>query len=136
MLDRTEVALRLKKVMLHFGLSAAELAASIGVPRSSISHILSGRNKPSLEFVLKLIEVHKEIDLHWLLKGRGTFPTPLAQTALDGTKTSTLSSKTAFATKNKESAAQQKQTSEEIEKILIFYKDGTFEVHQSRSSKS
>jgi bacteriophage CI repressor len=42
--------------------------------RSSISHLLSERNKPSLDFVLKITEKYPEIDLYWLLYGKGSFP--------------------------------------------------------------
>ena len=39
-----------------------------------MSHLLSGRNKPSLDFVLKISEVFPEIDLYWILIGKGNFP--------------------------------------------------------------
>ena len=39
--------------------------------RSGISHILSGRNKPSLDFVLKVIEAYPDLNESWLLKGEG-----------------------------------------------------------------
>ena len=42
--------------------------------RSSLSHLLSGRNKPSLDFILKIIEEFPEVDLYWILNGKGTFP--------------------------------------------------------------
>lgn len=52
-------------------LSSAQLAVAIGVQRSGISHILSGRNKPSLDFVLKILESFPELNESWLLKGDG-----------------------------------------------------------------
>ncbi|HOU01113.1 MAG: helix-turn-helix domain-containing protein [Bacteroidales bacterium] len=52
--------------------SSAQLAEEIGVQPSGISHIISGRNKPSLDFVLKMLEKYPFISTEWLLFGRGT----------------------------------------------------------------
>jgi transcriptional regulator with XRE-family HTH domain len=60
--------------MNYYGLSASGFAEKIGVQRSSISHLLSGRNKPSLDFILKIIEVFPDVDLYWILNGFGNFP--------------------------------------------------------------
>ena len=54
MINVEEFAKRLNIIMDFHQLSAALLADKIEVQRSSISHLLSGRNKPSLEFVLKI----------------------------------------------------------------------------------
>jgi transcriptional regulator with XRE-family HTH domain len=58
---------KLKKIISKEGLSASKFAEKIGVQRSSVSHILSGRNKPSLDFVLKIYKSIENIDLEWLL---------------------------------------------------------------------
>ena len=60
---------RLEKIISYYDLSAAAFADAIGVQRSSISHLLSGRNKPSLDFVLKVIQQYPEVNLYWLLNG-------------------------------------------------------------------
>jgi transcriptional regulator with XRE-family HTH domain len=52
--------------------SSAQLAEEIGVQASGISHILSGRNNPSLDFVLKMLEKYKYISSEWLLFGKGS----------------------------------------------------------------
>ena len=51
--------------------SSAQLAEEIGVQPSGISHILSGRNNPSLDFVLKMFEKYQFLSTDWLLFGRG-----------------------------------------------------------------
>ncbi len=51
--------------------SSAQMAEEIGVQPSGISHILSGRNKPSLDFVLKMLEKYQFLSTEWLLFGRG-----------------------------------------------------------------
>ena len=52
--------------------SSAQLAEEIGVQPSGISHILSGRNNPSLDFVLKMLEKYPFLSTDWLLFGKGT----------------------------------------------------------------
>ena len=52
--------------------SSAQLAEEIGVQPSGISHILSGRNNPSLDFVLKMLEKYQYLSTDWLLFGKGT----------------------------------------------------------------
>jgi transcriptional regulator with XRE-family HTH domain len=51
--------------------TSAQLADDIGVQPSGISHIISGRNNPSLDFVIKMLEKYKFISPEWLLFGRG-----------------------------------------------------------------
>jgi transcriptional regulator with XRE-family HTH domain len=51
--------------------SSAQLAEEINVQPSGISHILSGRNNPSLDFVLKMLERYKYLSTEWLLFGKG-----------------------------------------------------------------
>ncbi len=52
-------------------LTARQFAEEIGIQPSGMSHILSGRNNPSLEFVTKVIRRYPEIDANWLLLGKG-----------------------------------------------------------------
>lgn len=54
------------------GLTPAKFADEIGVQRSSISHIISGRNKPSYDFIMKIIERFRGINTEWLLTGKGS----------------------------------------------------------------
>lgn len=60
---------RIKQLMRDNELSAAAFADTIGVQRSSISHILSERNKPSLDFILKILHAYPSVSVEWLLKG-------------------------------------------------------------------
>ncbi len=52
--------------------TSAQFAEEIGVQPSGISHILSGRNKPSLDFVVKMLETYPFLSVEWLLFGKGT----------------------------------------------------------------
>lgn len=63
---------RLSELLKYYHLSSAQFADNIGVQRSSISHILSGRNKPSYDFLLKILDKYPEISAEWLLTGTGS----------------------------------------------------------------
>lgn len=65
---------RLEIILEYYSLSASAFADKINVQRSSLSHLLSGRNKPSLDFILKIIDEFPEVDLYWILNGKGNFP--------------------------------------------------------------
>ncbi|MCB0445401.1 MAG: helix-turn-helix transcriptional regulator, partial [Gelidibacter sp.] len=108
---------RLQKVIDFYGETASSFSEKIGVQRSSISHILSGRNKPSLDFVLKILSFYPEVELYWLLNGKGHFPSQNKETE---TKPSLPPTITHITDKEKSTSNQ------DIERIVIFYKDGTF----------
>ena len=115
MINNLDFANRLNRVMDYYQLSAAAFADKINVQRSSISHLLSGRNKPSLDFVLKVLDEFKEVELYWLLNGKGNFP----KKEIDKTATPLTS-------KNVPQTLVQNSTTKEIDSIIIFYSDGTF----------
>lgn len=117
MVNTTDFTNRIKQILLHHELTASQFADRIGVQRSSISHILSGRNKPSLDFVIKVTSEFKDVDMYWLLNGKGTFPkiqkptpTPTAKGVSEIKQSSTSS-----------------YNLKEISRIVVFYKDGTFD---------
>jgi len=62
---------RITKVIEHSELTPAEFAEEIGVQRSSISHIISGRNKPSLDFISKIKTAFPKFEWSWLITGEG-----------------------------------------------------------------
>lgn len=62
---------RISKILREEGMTAAKFASEIGVQASSISHIISGRNKPSTDFLIKLLERFRGINAEWLLTGKG-----------------------------------------------------------------
>src|ERR1035437_6779646 len=61
---------RINLILKSRNLNAAQFADEIGVQRSSVSHILTGRNNASLDFLLKVLTRYPEIDTDWLLTGR------------------------------------------------------------------
>lgn len=116
MINSLEFTTRLKNVMDFHQLSASLFADKIGVQRSSISHILSGRNKPSLDFILKITAAFDDVDIHWLLNGKGNFPKNVVSEIPTPTPT-LFSSKT-------------ESDSKKIQRIVVFYADGTFEEYK------
>ncbi|WP_034059000.1 helix-turn-helix domain-containing protein [Lacinutrix jangbogonensis] len=133
MINNEEFTKRLKKVIDYYGESASSFAEKIDVQRSSISHILSGRNKPSLEFVLKVLSSFPEVELYWLMNGKGNFPSekiqdqnteekpkPGNQNLFPETKTKKI------ITEISETKSNTSNSKKEIDRIIIFYKDGSF----------
>lgn len=115
---------RLQKVMTFYDETASSFAEKIGVQRSSISHILSGRNKPSLDFVMKVLHTYPEVDLYWLMNGKGSFPSAPKSDKIE-TPNAPQMSASDFKT------IKSSSTSSEIDKIIIFYKDGSFKSYQN-----
>lgn len=62
---------RILQIMQKEGLSNVEFAEKLGISTSSLSHIFSGRNKPSLEVVMRIHKACPYINLNWLLYGDG-----------------------------------------------------------------
>ncbi len=104
---------RLQRVLAYYDLSASAFADSIAVQRSSISHLLSGRNKPSLEFVLKVVKKYPEVNLYWLLNGKGEFPSLKSGQNLKGAEVTKIKSPT--------------PGRPALRQIILIYEDGSFE---------
>lgn len=119
MVNNQEFTERIKKILQHHQLTASLFADKIGVQRSSISHILSGRNKPSLDFILKITSAFSDVDIYWLLNGKGTFPKETPK-VVSPTPTSIPLEKGI-------SRVESDAGSKRITKIVVFYEDGTFD---------
>jgi transcriptional regulator with XRE-family HTH domain len=119
---------RLETLFEYYGITASGFADKIGVQRSSLSHLLSGRNKPSLDLILKIVQTFPEIDLYWILNGKGNFP----KTENQFFKT-TEQEKVVSEEKNvskiellEDKTEKSNFSDSEIERIVVFYKNGTF----------
>jgi len=62
---------RIKQVMEYYNLTPASLAEQIGINRSSLTHLFSGRNQPSLDLAKKILHCYPEIKTEWLIMGVG-----------------------------------------------------------------
>lgn len=126
---------KMNQILEYYQLTAGAFADKIGVQRSSISHLLSGRNKPSLEFVLKIVSVFPEVDLYWLLLNEGVFPKNATENhfasnptvaeeinSINDTKTKPLIDIKTLNAKSTIGTATAK-----ITQIVLLYSDGTFQ---------
>lgn len=62
---------RLQKFLDAENISQALFADTIGVARASVSHILSGRNKPGYDFITGMMTHYPSLNVEWLLSGKG-----------------------------------------------------------------
>jgi len=70
-MENDEMKDRIAHIIRAKNLTAAEFAVRLGIQPSNISHLLSGRNNPSLDFVRKLKETFPEYNLDWIIFGKG-----------------------------------------------------------------
>lgn len=145
---------QLQKIMHHFGLSTTELADKILVPKATISHLISERNKPSLEFIMKLHTTFPTLNLEWLIYEKEPFlVTEIHQKTIEKDQNETdvldeiLEIETVNEIENENESENQKEEiepkninqnitenpknilsfqSKEIDCIVIFYNDGSF----------
>ncbi len=127
MVNSEDFTKRIEKIMGFYELSATSFADKIQVGRSSISHIISGRNKPSLDFVMKIVQTFPEVELYWLLNGKGNFP-PVEERKISENENAPSSPILEEKVIPKKIKSQQHK---EIEKVIVFYTDGTFDAYHS-----
>lgn len=138
---------RVDLIIKKLGISASQFADEISVQRSSVSHVLSGRNKPSLDFITKIINRYPEINAEWLISGRGKMYNIEAQLSIeemseadhaekeqgrDYLSEDNASLKTAANAKLSDASVKKAGRSvspsghSSLEKIVFFYTDGHF----------
>jgi plasmid maintenance system antidote protein VapI len=133
MINPEEFINRIEKVLDFYNLSATSFADKISVQRSSISHLLSGRNKPSLEFVLKVEDAFPEIKLNWLLHGKGSFPASKEKETkkIVPSPIPTVAKQVHSIPKQEKKITEKQTFKKEIKKVIIFYSDGSFEAYDN-----
>ena len=129
---------RIRKVIDDSELSSAAFADKIGVQRSSISHILSGRNKPSLDFVLKVLHAFPTLHSDWLILGREATNT---QSAIDAPTLFASEQNNQPEQPNIDQPKQPQQHNttrhpvlddQEVERVTVFYTDGTCSTYTNK----
>jgi transcriptional regulator with XRE-family HTH domain len=144
---------RLQKIITSEGLNPSLLADEIGVQRSGISHILSGRNYPSFDFLQKLLVRFPKLNAEWVILGQGTMyqsnqsdeikqqdlfspvPPPLEKQEIpENTQIPEISSSGEAAEKQEAIPCPgilppEELKSKTVEKVIIFYTDKTFRVY-------
>ncbi len=126
---------RIQKLIGAENLSPTKFADVIGVQRSAISHILSGRNKPSFDLIQRILTKFPRVSSEWLLMGRGEmYKTTIQQRLFDvdlkpneiknEVKQPVIQENTTNIPAAKEPEIRVNESS--IERIIIFYNDKSF----------
>jgi|TARA_B100002019_G_scaffold46026_1_gene38667 transcriptional regulator with XRE-family HTH domain len=68
-MNKKNILNRIKKIISDNNLSNSEFAEKIGIPKSSVSHLLSERNNPSLDVIIKISEIFEDISTDYLIFG-------------------------------------------------------------------
>lgn len=120
------------------GLTPSKLAEILGVQPSSISHILSGRNNPGYEFISKILVKFPSLNPRWLLLGKGDMYEIKGRVSVadslikEDLNEDNYDSLTPTSGLNQAPALKQEtKKMKEVDKIIIFYSDKTFETYQN-----
>lgn len=142
-MNSEDIIAKLESIFLELNITPSMFADQIGVQRSSISHLLSGRNKPSLDLVLKIVNAFPQIDLYWLLGQKELKEKLNLKIKTDQSppteKVENIKIEEPLKTKKADSKIEVTKTttnskSSEVEKIVVFYRDGTFLEYAPRES--
>ena len=139
---------RILEIIKYYNLSSSQFANEIGIQRSAISHILSGRNKPSLDLILKILNKFPEINTDWLILGNGEMiknrdesNIPVKNDGFDDIESGLfkkveekedydISAEELNEVNSKEKTSGTDVTEDNnIEKIIFFYKNGKFKIY-------
>ncbi|WP_321995907.1 helix-turn-helix transcriptional regulator [Draconibacterium orientale] len=138
---------RIKNFIDAKGISAGELAAVLDVQRSNISHILNGRNKPGASFIEKLLLEFPDLNARWLLTGEGDMfsgkvsvddnrqqKLPIAEETIKQQPLAEKPAKKNIVPIVPEVNSEKSMTTSnsEIDKMIIVYRDGTFNIYNQR----
>ena len=137
-MENLEMKDRIAHIIRAKNLTAAEFALHLGIQPSNISHLLSGRNNPSLDFVKKLKETFPEYSLEWIIFGRGpiTVSEPFAPvTPIEPVSTDTIHvnpeesvvEETLFEQHKDAEIPIESPQSATLKQIILVYSDNTFE---------
>ena len=120
---------RLLLVLKMHSLTPSAFADKIGVQRSNVSHVLSGRNKPSLDFLEKILIHFPRVNAHWLITGTIVEGAPdlTASQLIENQDDLNISS-----LKTEKEKIEIGQT-KDIERIVIFYSDASFREYSPKS---
>ena len=122
---------RLRHLLENERLTSSQFAKIVGYRPSSISHILSGRNKPGFDFLQEILKKFDTINPDWLILGRGEIY-KTTDRVLDNSKKSTIKESINTSQVKSEpdspyvSNVKVKTDGKVIVKVLVFYSDKTF----------
>ena len=133
---------KIEFLLRNKGLTSPQLARMLEIQPSGISHILSGRNKPSFDLVVKILRAFPDIDPDWLLlDGEQIFRTgesaptssadiaPAAEVSLFGSVENIEISRGSDEQKNEQTTifSNRQSSQKAVKRVIILYADNTFE---------
>lgn len=135
---------RIVKIMERERMGQAQFASAIGIQRAAMSHIISGRNNPSLDVMLKILHRYPQLNPDWLLFGKGEMlrssdssveqaedqvktPLQLHLMADDHVEVSQAALNTEREPLEKQMAISVEKTSKTVSRIMVFYSDNTYD---------
>lgn len=112
---------RIEEILQRFSLTVTDLAEQLGVQKSSISHLISGRNMPSFGFCQKLIKAFPTLNIEWFITGEGE------AVSSQSSEQREIPSLDLFGTLSEVDNGNAKQPKKSrVERIIVFYDDNTF----------
>ena len=124
---------RLKLIISNSNLTASAFADKINIQPSSISHVLSGRNKPSLELIQKIISNFDNVNYDWLIDGKGEFNN-VKSTLFDNIEPTIIKDntpKTEIPKEEPQIETKKDTDSNKVVKIVFFHQDGSFKEYSN-----
>ncbi len=135
------LATRLQSFIKFLGLNNTGFADEINVQRSGISHILSGRNKPGLDFIYKILNTYPDLNPDWLIMGRGEMlkgASPAGTESVEinrsSTEENTPDGMDTLNFSEKPPRTQEKEirsAKKSVKEVLILYNDGSFQAYSN-----
>ena len=134
---------QIQEILIKEGLSSSQFADRIGIQRSSVSHVLSGRNKPGFDFIHKILIAFPEINGDWLITGSGDmYKQKSASEGLFDVKNTVEAPTMPEKIEKKRVESNDKIQAEgkvqpslkrQIERVIVFYTDRTFREYDAES---
>ncbi|MCK4749207.1 MAG: helix-turn-helix transcriptional regulator [Bacteroidales bacterium] len=132
---------QIQEILRREDLSSSQFADKIGVQRSSVSHVLSGRNKPGFDFIYKILESFTGINAEWLITGYGDMYKQLrpSDELFDGPFSEispakdeiNLSAKLETPGVKDRPVESETLLKREVERVIVFFTDKTFREYKA-----
>ena len=116
-----EIKDRINYILKKHNLNSSAFADKLTIQRSSLSHILSGRNKPSIDFIDKFIRSFPNEDVNWLITG------------IQHVGNKTIQQVDGMEIKSNPTPQPKEVTKKKIIKVLTLFDDGSFESYEPNS---
>lgn len=146
---------KIKQILIERNFTPSYFADEIGVQRSSISHILSGRNRPSFDIIQKIIRRFPDLGYEWIMEEDqysqpvnnryNNTPAPVSANTPGNTLVNTVNTQRPTSTSAVSSFRSNRNeilpdepdqnrlvndeplATRKVERILMFYSDGSFQ---------